>query len=106
MEELRRTHMPYCIHRTADGRYIVLNRNYKPLGVQTGDWVTYENHPSAVELNITKIRAAKLDCQGRENTDRIYLYNDGCIPTDGDAHMKAFLGRLSVLMKLKFKPPR
>jgi hypothetical protein len=106
MDELRRTHLPYCIHRTEDGRYIVLNRDYKPLGVQSSDWVIYETHPRVVALSITPTRAAKLDWQGRANIARIYLYNDSCIPTAGDAHMTAYLGRLAVLMKLKVKPPR
>lgn len=106
MEELRQTHMPYCIQRLADGRYIILNRNYKPLGVQTSERVDYETHPSAVAISITPTRASKLDWDGREDTDRIYLYNDGCIPTASAAHMQAYLERLGVLMKLTFKPPR
>lgn len=101
MEELRRTHMPYCIQRLQDGRYIILNRHYKPLGVQTDDWVEYETHPSAVAINITPARARALDWDGREDTECVYLYNDGCIPTESDAHMTAYLRRLAVLMKIK-----
>lgn len=103
MDELRRTHMPYCIQKLADGRYIVLNRKYKPLGIQSEEWVTYETHPSAVSINITSARAIKLDCEARENVECIYLYNDGCIPTHGAAHMKAYLNRLAMLMKIKIK---
>ena len=45
MELVRSSHMPYCIQRLEDGRYIVLNRHYKPLGETTREWVTYETPP-------------------------------------------------------------
>ena len=101
MSEARNFLFPYCIDHLPDGRYIVLNRNYKPLGIQTGDWVKYEEDPSAIALKITPASARKLSWEGSEALDRIYLYNDGCIPTDGAEHMKAYLQRLSVLMAIK-----
>ncbi len=106
MELVRSSHMPYCIQRLEDGRYIVLNRHYKPLGETTREWVTYETHPTACALQITARQAAQIDWDGRDSLDRIYLYNDGCIPTESEAHTKAYLDRLAVLMNLKIKPPR
>lgn len=102
--ELRSTHFPYCIKRIADGRYIPLNRNYKPLGIQSSDWVTYETDPSATAIAITAAAARNISWAGSEDLDTIYLYNDGCIPTESAAHMSAYLKRLDVLMKLKRKP--
>lgn len=32
MSEARIRHLPYVIQRTEDGKYRVLNRDYKPLG--------------------------------------------------------------------------
>lgn len=103
MSEARAFLFPYCIKQLEDGRYIVLNRNYKPLGVQSGDWVVYEEHPSAINLEITKSIAEKLSWVGEGCTDTIYLYNDGCIPTDAKEHMNAYLKRLSVLAAVKLK---
>jgi hypothetical protein len=34
-------------------------------------------------------------------TDRIYSYNDGCVPTESVEHMKNYLERLKSLAKLK-----
>jgi hypothetical protein len=99
--EFRSIFMPYCLIRLDDGRYIVVNRNYKPLGITSGDYVIYETHPSAAKLKITAATAKKLSWAGSDALARIYLYNDGCIPTDGKANMDAYLSKLSVLAKLK-----
>ena len=101
--ELRCTHFPYCLRRTTDGCYILLNRNYKPLGNQSGEWINYDTDPSASPLNITAAVAKKLSWDGSENLGTIYLYNDGCTPTDSAEHMAAYLKRISVLMKLERK---
>ena len=66
MELVRSSHMPYCIQRLEDGRYIVLNRHYKPLGETTREWVTYETHPTTCALQITARQAAQIDWDGRE----------------------------------------
>jgi len=98
--EARWRYFPYCIKRLPDGRYILLNRLYKPLGVVSREWVVYEEHPSAAAMNITPAMARKLSWEESENVDFIFLYNDGCIPTRGAEHMKAYLDRVAVLMKI------
>jgi len=103
--ELRWTHFPYCVKRLKDGRYIILNRRYKPLGNQTHDYITYETDPSAVALTITPAIAKKLSWKEESNVDVIHLYNDGCIPTESAAHMAAYCKRLAVLAALKVKTP-
>lgn len=101
-EELRHTHFPYCITKLENGTYIVLNRNYKPIGFMTDEWVVYEDQPVGVKLKgLTPKKAAQLDHQGRENVDSIYLYGDGCVPTSSKKDMDAYLARLGILMKLK-----
>lgn len=102
MSELRQTHLPYCLSKQADGRYVVVNRRYKPLGFTTKEWVKYEEHPVGWALKgLTAKRIAALSWSGSESADMIYLYNDGCIPTDSAAHMAAYCKRLALLMKLQ-----
>lgn len=101
MSELRKQFFPYCIQRLKDGRYILLNRRYKPLGWPGTDWVDYDAHPSAVKIRVSAATAMKLSWKGSGDAEVIHLYNDGCIPTASAAHMLAYLERLAVLMKLK-----
>lgn len=99
--EFRQVFLPYCINRLQDGRYIVLNRLYKPLGIHSRDWVVYETHPSAVKITgLTAAAAKKISFRGDDALDRIYLYNDGCKPTISKETMDAYSKRLSVLAAL------
>lgn len=101
-EELRHTHFPYCIAKQEDGTYVITNRNYKPIGFMTGDWVDYNDSPIGVKIKgLTAKVAAKLDHQGREDINSIFLYGDGCTPTSDKKSMDAYLARLAILMKLK-----
>lgn len=101
MNEIRAISFPYCIQRVGDDRYLFLNRNHKPLGVQSSDFVEYETHPTVMNVKITPAVAQKASWNGSEDVDRIYFYNSSCIPTSGVEHMRAYLDRLAVLMALK-----
>jgi hypothetical protein len=50
---------------------------------------------------ITKAKAAKLSARGDSSADAIFLYDDGCVPTQSKANMKAYLARIEMLAKLK-----
>lgn len=101
-EELRQTHFPYCLIQQEDGSYVITNRNYKPLGFMVGGYVQYEEFPVGVKLKgLTPKLAAELDARGRDNLQRIYLYNDGCVPTASEHDMQAYLRRLARLMALQ-----
>jgi len=104
MDEIRRSHFIYCVQRLSDGDYIFLNRNYKPLGFHTYDWIDYEDPMLRVSLRgLTAKKAAKISWRGDEDLATIFLYNDGCIPTRSAAHMKTYFARLEILMKLSHK---
>ncbi|MGH8237128.1 MAG: hypothetical protein ACREXP_08915 [Steroidobacteraceae bacterium] len=80
----------------------MLNREYKPLGFRTKDSVNYAGYPICVKLRgLRAATGAKISYRGSPDLDVIYLYNDGCIPTDSAAHMTAYLKRLAVFAKLK-----
>lgn len=103
-EELRHTHFPYCLMRNSDGSYVMLNRNYKPVGFMTGEYVKYEEFPISFHAKgLTKKMAAALSARGDEDLERIYLYHDGCIPTADKKSMDAYLARIGKLLKLKLK---
>jgi hypothetical protein len=43
----------------------------------------------------------KLSYKGDPNVDKVYLYNDGCVPAENPEHMQSYLKRLEILAKLK-----
>lgn len=102
LNDFRAVFFPYCLDKQPDGRYVVLNREYKPIGFKTREHIKYDDYRVCVELKgIGSATAAKLSYKGDSNTDRIYLYNDGCVPTKSNEHMKNYLERLKILAKLK-----
>ncbi len=104
--DVRRIFLPYCIKKLPDGRYVILNRRYKPLGFTTYDYIVYESLPILVKLRgLRPSMAAKLSFKGDRNTEEIFLYNDGCVPTRNKNHMDAYLERLKILAALKVSRP-
>jgi hypothetical protein len=98
------SYFPYCLQKQADGSYLILNRDYKPVGFNTKEHLVYENYPVAVQFaRLLPATAAKLSVHGKPDLDAIYLYNDGTVPTDSQANMAAYLARLELLAKLKVK---
>ncbi|MBP9868569.1 MAG: hypothetical protein KBC88_06530 [Alphaproteobacteria bacterium] len=102
LTNFRQIHLPYCLKKNEDGAYIVLNREYKPIGfADSSQFVKYEDYPIAVKYRISKVTAQKLSCDGSADTNAIHLYNDGCIPESSAQNMKCYLEKLAVLAKLK-----
>ena len=94
--------LPYCLKKQEDGRYAVLNREYKPVGFNTHEWVEYCDYPVCVELKgIGPAKAEKLSYKDSDDTDTIYLYGDGCNPCHGAGEMSAYLEKLRLLAKCK-----
>ena len=99
--DFRAVFMPYCLQKQEDGRYAVLNREYKPVGFFTGDYIKYDEHPVLVKIKgLTPAKAAKLSYQGDNDTNFIYLYNDGCKPTRSKRDMDSYLEKLALLAKM------
>jgi hypothetical protein len=99
----RAIYFPYCLQQRKDSAWIILNRNYKPVGSTTSDWVDYDAHPAdtCVE-SISSVQAMKISYNSSPNNKgTIYLYDDGCVPTKSKKDMDAYLGRIAFLMKLK-----
>ncbi|CDH43252.1 hypothetical protein [Candidatus Contendibacter odensensis] len=102
--DFRSVFMPYCLVKQANGKYVVLNREYKPIGFFTTEWINYEDYPIAVEIEgIGPATAKKLSVTCESDIEKIFLYNDGCVPTQSDKNMKNYLKKLEILAKLKIK---
>ena len=102
MEEVRRLMFPYGMAKNPDGTWTMFNRQYKPVGVISDAWEEWDNPRHKMKFKgLRKPTLAKLDYEGQGTGDRIYFYNDGCIPTDGAKNMNAYLAKLKVLMALQ-----
>ena len=96
-----RIHELYCLKQVERGRYIKLNRDYKPLGMETRETVRYEDFPLVSLQGLTPQIAATLSDRGSDDVDAIHLYNDGCVPTHSATNMRAYLARIALLAKLE-----
>ena len=101
---IRSDYLPYCVKRVKAGRYVILNREYKPVGQRTSDIVKYEDHMARIK-GLTAKRAGRISVHGDEDRSVIYLYNDDCIPERSEANMAAYLARLGLLARLKVEDP-
>ena len=97
-KEFRSICLPYCLKKQEDGSFIVLNRNYKPLGFNTNDHLEYEAYPISLKIKgLTKASIKHLAYSGEIKDGFIYLYDDSCIPTRSAEHMKSYLDKLERL---------
>jgi hypothetical protein len=103
INNVRALYFPYCLQRRKDKLWVILNRNYKPVGTLNDEWSDYDALPANMCIkNVSGAQAKKLSYSGdSDNSHCIYLYNDGCVPTNSQADMDAYLVRVAVLMKLK-----
>lgn len=100
--DFRSIYLPYCLKRLKDGKYIVLNREYKPLGFNTDIHVEYEDYPISAKIKgITKKTAAEISIDKSSNLDQIYFYNDATNPSSNSKNMKEYLKKLEKLATYK-----
>ena len=99
--DFRSIYLPYCLELQPNGTWLVLNRDYKPVGFNTDQHIKYEEYPVSVKLKgLTKLRLAKLSSKAEFASNRVFLYDDGCVPTHSAAHMKSYMEKLEILAKL------
>jgi hypothetical protein len=100
---LYRLAFPYCIQKQEDGSYVVLNRNYKPVGFTiSGERIDYGKFPVQVRFKrLNEETIKKLSIDGDPDDSTIYFYGDGSKPTQSKEKMNAYLERLAVLMSLE-----
>lgn len=103
VSEFRQAFLIYCLQRLEDGSYVALNRRYKPVGMTCTEWVKYEDFPVSFKFKraLSATQIAALSYKGDAAPECIYLYNDGCIPTDSPAAWAAYAKRLERLAAYK-----
>lgn len=103
------TQLPYCLQKTKDGKWLALNRNYKPLGmVGKDEWVDYDSHPSrqsipAATIAALKRRASSIIEDQPNDPETVFFYDDGTMPIDGAANWKRYCEILLIWAKASAK---
>jgi hypothetical protein len=100
MYDFRSVFMPYCVERLASGKYVVLNRDYKPLGQVSYTHVNYDDYGVTLK-GIGPVFVEKHSAGKNGTVEKFWLYNDGCVPTHSVKNMQIYLKRLEALAKLR-----
>lgn len=104
LNDFKSIYLPYCIVRQEDKSFVVLNREYKPLGFRVIEHIEYGKYPISARIpEITPELAVKISWNESPNTDKIFLYNDKTNPVSSDENMEAYLAKLAILATLKAK---
>ena len=100
--DFRSVSLPYCLERLDDGRYVALNRRYMPLGFAGSERVESEQLPICFKFKraLSAAQIAKISVNLDAAPDRIYLYDDRCIPTGSANAWAEYSARLQALAKL------
>jgi len=96
--------MPYCLQKLSSGKWVFLNRYYKPLGMSGCGFVNYENYAQKI-TGLGRATQEKLSHNGRISEPvpgdlSLWLYNDGCVPTQSASKMNAYMDKLKIISKL------
>lgn len=97
-----RSLLPMRLERLDDGRYIALNRNYKPVGTFSRDRVDYESHPGAFRFRreLTAQDARLMSFDANDDLKAIVLYDEGTNPHATAENWLDYSRRLDYLMNL------
>lgn len=92
--------LPYVAQRLANGRHIVLNRDYKPLGV-VGMWYAgWEGLYVVGSVKYEDFPAWHVTLDDPQDTDAQYLHpDDGSGPATSKKHQRAYFNRLRRLVE-------
>lgn len=103
-----RCHMPYCIHehQGADNKpaWIVLNREYKPIGFPTSASYVYDAFPIGIRPHPRRMKAwnhfiQQLD-QVHSDWATWWFYNDRTAPWNSAANMRRYTALLAKFMMI------
>lgn len=105
------SHLPYCLERLPDGRWIVLNRAYKPMGTTTpraefidyGDPYALAFEHGELDRETQSVISTSVDFDDEGEPARLYIYQDDSSPMKGPIEMEAYLERLAIMANLRVK---
>lgn len=91
--------MPYCLMRHGNGQFVVLNRKYEPLGLNSGKyWKEYDqNTLECLSLDAVDVELPKGGCTENEHA---WFYNDATSPYRSSKHLMNYKIRFNTAFRL------
>lgn len=91
--------LPYVLHQTGiNGQYILLNRDYRPIGIHYDRWVEYKNLPFMhIGQSETYLFAGSYERKQSNQIDGRF-FNDSCAPWGSRKDAEALLERYKHLL--------
>ena len=96
-EVFYRIHKPYCLEHLGGNRWVLLNRYYKPLGMDTKKHIDYLPHAIEIKQNLPVEKITWNWTGMLDNRGIIYLYNDSCPPWKNKESKTKYKERLQAL---------
>jgi len=99
--DVRQGIFPYGMEKQKSGKWVFFNRNYKPVGFNTSEWIDYDKFPVEFDLKgLTSAKRKKLCIDGDGTKDTIYFYKDGSVPNRSAENLSDYFERLEIIIKL------
>ena len=92
--------LPFILELQPCGRYVICNRECKPIGFCNRDRYKYDNYPIQLCIRITPKIASKLSYCGDNTLESIQLYRNAYITAFDKIEWKSYQDRLHILAKL------
>ena len=101
-KSFRAVFLPYCLKRQEDGGYLILGRDYNPVGVALPSRAAVDDalHQVLFSEPLPTDLVQRLSVDGSADADTIYLYRDGSVPTTGAETWATYSERLELLASL------
>lgn len=104
-----RINLPYGIQRNDADEWSAFNREYKPLGWKTTDWVEYEDYPIFAKYkSLTEAKLLKLASTpdailkgDKGKIIRVFLYDDRTNPASNPRFWQEYFEKIELLSSLQ-----
>lgn len=105
-----RINMPYGMKKNDQNEWFAFNREYKPIGFNTNEYIYEEKYPvytkykGLTEAKILQLSWSKKEGITRDENGEIYmfwLYSDQTNPKDDPKYWDEYFNKIKILSKLK-----
>ena len=106
--ELQQVFLPYCIKPLGNNRFVILNRDYKPVGYPKGSWLPEAEYQALLEKSVFSIPNSQSLYRFHNGTPRsdgmIYLHDGSLRKNNESAYWKRLYDLTGIVSETQVKP--